>query len=625
MAASDSVRKEETGDSFMSKKINKKNVLKKAAMLIRSELRKIQLSINNRKIKTKTIYLFVFCVMIPLIVTNVLIISNMLEASRDEELENINNIADSIAQDLTSSIESAVYVTVDLYAGASIYNFLDSHYKNQTEYLEAYNRLFENYVFYASSKHLVSEITFYSDNPTMYNGGRFYRMDTITSEEWYQDFIDSKKDLLVYPYFNDTEYDRNKRRMISVIRKLNYLELNKIDKIVKLDLNFMKISDYVKKSAFDTIAYVCYEDKIIFSNDSMDKDLTENFLDISMVPMKEVQISKSINAFGIDFDIYLKGYKSNYTKVLKDKLWLIIVLFLADAMIPAIIITLFSNSITKRIMILGKYLKRVKEEEFYTIPVIEGKDEIAELLDNYNRMATRMKNLIEYEFKSKLEQQELHLARQQAELLALYSQINPHFMFNVLESIRMRSVIKEEEETSQMIESLARLMRKSAEWGADLIPLEKEIDFMKDYLNLHKYRFGEDFHYKIKVSQECNKFLIPSLFLVTFVENSCVHGLNRDGHSGSIFVTVEMEDDYIHIEIEDTGVGMEPEQVQSLEELLNKAKIDDLQRTSSLGMLNASIRLKKYCGPNTKIIIESEKQVGTCIIIKIPIDDIKRE
>lgn len=579
---------------------------------------------NNRKIKTKTIFLYVFCVMIPLIVTNIIIISNMLEVSRKEERQNINNIADSIALDITSSIESAVYVTVDLYASASVYNFLDTYYDNEIEYFDAYNRVFENYVFYASSKHLISEITLYSDNHTMNNGGRYYRLDTVRSEEWYQDFVISKKDLLIYPYYNNTQYDRNKSRMISVIRKLNYIELSKSEKIVKLDLNFAKINEYVRSSAFDMIFYVCHDNEIIFTNDPKDDDMKKDFYDSSIIPMKDVQLHKSVDNYGVDFDIYLMGYKSDYSKVIKDQLWLIIVLFLADALIPAIMVALFSSSITKRILMLGKYLKKVKEEEFLTIPTIEGKDEIAELLDNYNRMATRIKNLIEYEYKSKLEQQELYLARQQAELLALYSQINPHFLFNVLENIRMRCVIKSEIETSQMIESLAKLMRKSAEWGADLIPLEQEIGFMKDYLNLQKYRFGDDFYYKIKVSEECNNYLIPSLFLVTFVENSCVHGLDREGHSGSIFVTVQKDDEFLDIEIEDTGVGMEQEKVLSLEKLLNEAKIDDLQRTTSLGMLNASIRLKKYCGTRTEILIESEKQVGTCIMIKIPLEDIKR-
>ncbi|WP_429142442.1 sensor histidine kinase [Anaerotaenia torta] len=580
---------------------------------------------NNRKIRTKTIFLYVFCVMVPIFVTNLIIISNMLEVSRKEEREKIDNIADSIAQDITSSIESAVYVTIDLYASASIYNFLDTHYGNQIEYLQAYNRVFENYVFYASSKHIISEITLYSDNLTMYNGGRYYRIDTIRSEKWYQDFVNSGKELLIYPYYNYNAagYDKNNSRVISVIRKLNYIELNKNEKLVKLDLNYNKINEHINSSAFDTIVYVCCSDMVIFSNDPKDRDIKKNFMASSFVPMDEVQHSKSVNSFGLDFDVYLKGYKSNYAKILKDKLWLIVILFFADAMIPAIVIALFSKSITKRVLILGKYLKKVKAEEFSVISVIEGKDEIAELLENYNLMADRMKNLIEYEFKSKLEQQELHLARQQAELLALYSQINPHFMFNVLENIRMRCVIKGEQETSLMVESLAKLMRKSAEWGSDLIPLEQEIGFMKDYLNLQKYRFGDDFNYKIKANQECYGFLVPSLLLVTFAENSCVHGFDREGHAGSIFVTVNKEDQYLHIEIEDTGVGMEEEQVFRLEKLLNEANIDDLQRTTSLGMLNASIRLKKYCGSEIIFTVESEKQVGTCIMIEIPVENMR--
>lgn len=609
----------------MSMKRNKYNFIKKAAMLLRQNKRKLQLSMNNRKIRTKTIFLYVFCVMVPIFVTNLIIISNMLEVSRKEEREKIDNIADSIAQDITSSIESAVYVTIDLYASASIYNFLDTHYGNQIEYLQAYNRVFENYVFYASSKHIISEITLYSDNLTMYNGGRYYRIDTIRSEKWYQDFVNSGKELLIYPYYNYNAagYDKNNSRVISVIRKLNYIELNKNEKLVKLDLNYNKINEHINSSAFDTIVYVCCSDMVIFSNDPKDRDIKKNFMASSFVPMDEVQHSKSVNSFGLDFDVYLKGYKSNYAKILKDKLWLIVILFFADAMIPAIVIALFSKSITKRVLILGKYLKKVKAEEFSVISVIEGKDEIAELLENYNLMADRMKNLIEYEFKSKLEQQELHLARQQAELLALYSQINPHFMFNVLENIRMRCVIKGEQETSLMVESLAKLMRKSAEWGSDLIPLEQEIGFMKDYLNLQKYRFGDDFNYKIKANQECYGFLVPSLLLVTFAENSCVHGFDREGHAGSIFVTVNKEDQYLHIEIEDTGVGMEEEQVFRLEKLLNEANIDDLQRTTSLGMLNASIRLKKYCGSEIIFTVESEKQVGTCIMIEIPVENMR--
>jgi two-component system sensor histidine kinase YesM len=166
-------------------------------------------------------------------------------------------------------------------------------------------------------------------------------------------------------------------------------------------------------------------------------------------------------------------------------------------------------------------------------------------------------------------------------------------------------------------------MRKSADWGADLITLEQEIEFTEDYLNLQKYRYGEDFNYKFRISEECKRFMIPSLGLVSFVENACVHGLNRVGHTGTIYVSAYIENSFFYIEVEDTGVGMEEEQVQKLEKLLNEADIDELQKSTSLGMLNACIRLKKYCGNQTKISIESEKLVGTCIIIKIPVENIR--
>ncbi len=595
-------------------------IFQKIRNQILTEYKKLLLNINNRNIRAKTGYVYIFCVLVPVLVTNIFIIGNAIKASHDEGVENINNIADSVAHDISASLENAAYLTVDIYASNSIYKFLDTQYQSSSEFLQEYNKVFDNYVFYASSKYLISDMTLYSDNPTMLSGGRYYRTDTIRSEEWYRKFLQSKDDLFVYPYYNESIDINQKNRKISVIRKLNYVEMSKIEKIVKLDLNYNKMDAAIKSSAFNTTVYVCHKDKIIFSNDVNDRGMKANFYDISKIPMKDIQIHKYSSAYGFDFDIYLKGYKSNYMSLLKDNLLLIAVLFLADALIPAIMLSLFSNSISKRILLLGKYMNKMKGEELELIPESEGKDEIRELLDNYNLMAVRMKNLIESEYKSKLEQQELYLARQQAELLALYSQINPHFMFNILESIRMHSVIKRELETSRMIESLAALMRKSAEWGADLITLEQELKFVQDYLNLQKYRYGDDFQYKIRSSEECSSYMIPSLVLVTFVENSCIHGLNREGHTGTIFVSVYREDDFLYIEIEDTGVGMEEEQAVKLEDKLNEANISDLQKASSLGMLNACVRLKKFCDSRTSIKIESEKEEGTCITILIPLN-----
>ena len=607
----------------MSFKLAKRGKMEKVKGFFIKIINNLQANINNKKIRTKTIYLYVFCVLIPVIITNFLIINYALSAAREEKQRNINNIIEAVKYEIVSSFESAVMVLVDVYANSSIYNFLDTQYVNDGSYLNAYNRIFNNYVFNASSKFLVSGITLYSDNKTMISGGRYFRIDHIKNQEWYKQLAQSDRDIFIYPYYDNSEY--NKRRIISVIRRLNYSGNSEIEKIVKLDMNYNLINANIKSSALNTDVYICHEGKILFYSGKDGVDIKKDFNDVSSIPMDKVQMHRSFNVYGYEYDIYLAGYKSNYNSKLLNNLWILIFLLLADALLPAFMISLFSRSITKRLLLLETYMKKVKFNEFDLIPVCEGKDEIGELISNYNLMIGIIKNLIEIEYKSKLEQQELTLARQQAELLALQSQVNPHFMFNVLESIRMHSVIKAETETARMIERLARLMRKSADWGSDLITIDQEISFVEDYLGLQKYRFGDDFKYKIRVSSGCGTYLIPSLVLVTFVENSCVHGFNREGHSGTIFIFVYEENEHLYIQVEDTGVGIEAEQACRLQELLNAADINNLQKSSSLGMMNACIRLKKYCGNRTKIIVESEKQVGTCIIIKIPVSDLKKD
>lgn len=599
------------------KKIKWKNRVRRRRWL-KSRYKSLLELINNKRIRTKMIYVYIFCVMAPVIVTNFVIISNIIRVANKEQKENINNMAETIANTIESAIDSVVYVSVDLYTSKSITNFLDRQYESPEQYIKEYRTVFDNYVFYASSKHLISSLTFYSDNETMINGGRYYRMNEIRNTDWYQEFVASNQEVFVHTYFNDVFYESQRKRLVSVIRKLNYLGSRTKEKIVKLDLNYDQVNASVKGASYNADVYVCYEQRVIFSNDdTVTKERTE-FYKMEYIPKSGVQVHKTVTIYGGTWEIYVTGYKTNYYAQIRQNFGLIVTLFLADALIPAFVISVFSDSITKRVLLLGTYLNQVKDESFHQIPNCESKDEIGELLENYNLMAMRMEELIESEFKSKLKQQELHLARQQAELLALYSQINPHFMFNVLESIRMRSVLKEETETSMMIASLAKLMRRTASWTEDYITLRQELTFAEEYLKLQQYRFGEEFRYKFSIQEECFERKIPSLSLVTFVENACVHGLNRAGHGGSIFIYAYLEEEAFCMEVEDTGVGMEEEQAKCMEQMLNQATIDDLQKSESLGMINTMIRLKKYCSEDTKISIESEIEGGTCITITIP-------
>jgi two-component system sensor histidine kinase YesM len=224
---------------------------------------------------------------------------------------------------------------------------------------------------------------------------------------------------------------------------------------------------------------------------------------------------------------------------------------------------------------------------------------------------------------NKLAKQELILAKKQAELLALQSQINPHFMFNSLESIRMRSLIKNEKETSEIIAKLAILIRQSIYWGNDIITIEEEIKYVKAYLEIQKYRFDEKLSFYINVCEKCLKINIPKITLVTFVENSCIHGIEHTSKKGSIIIDISIFQDNIEIVIEDTGKGMDENKLSNLINQVENANILMLDKSNSIGIINAFIRLKTYFKDNIKFNITSELNKGTKINLTISLRDIE--
>jgi len=221
-------------------------------------------------------------------------------------------------------------------------------------------------------------------------------------------------------------------------------------------------------------------------------------------------------------------------------------------------------------------------------------------------------------YRNKIKEQEMTVAQKNAELLALQSQINPHFLFNALESIRMHSILKQESETAKMVEHLAKLQRQYTEWQQDNIRLENELEFVEAYLQLQKYRFGDRLSFELDVDEECKKLCIPKLTLVTFVENACVHGIESKTSPGWIFLRANIKEENLILEIEDTGNGIPEQVVKELLEKMRGANIDMLKEKGRVGIVNACLRLKMLTEDKVKFDFESELGAGTLIQITIP-------
>ena len=167
---------------------------------------------------------------------------------------------------------------------------------------------------------------------------------------------------------------------------------------------------------------------------------------------------------------------------MKQHIPLLLLLILINLLLPMILMNLLNASFTKRLGILSNAFDQLEGVELAELTQIEGEDEIAALMKNYNRMVRRLRELIRTVYKDRLERQEADLAKQKAELLALRSQINPHFLFNVLESIRMHSILKKEMETAEMVERLAILERQNVDWSSNENTMLRDLDFILGYL-----------------------------------------------------------------------------------------------------------------------------------------------
>jgi two-component system sensor histidine kinase YesM len=187
----------------------------------------------------------------------------------------------------------------------------------------------------------------------------------------------------------------------------------------------------------------------------------------------------------------------------------------------------------------------------------------------------------------------------------------------------MHSLLKQETETSKMVEHLAKLQRQYTEWNDDNVTIEKEIEFVKAYLELQKYRFGDRLSFDIDVETECLKLLIPKLTIVTFVENACIHGIESKITPGWIFVRISTDGEFMTLEIEDTGNGMEEEEAKSLLRRMRFANIEMLKEKGRVGIVNACLRLKMMSEDEATFDLDSEPGTGTLVQIMVPVKYLK--
>ena len=575
---------------------------------------RIENTLDNFTVKRKLLIVYVFCMIVPLVITDSVILGIVLMSEQRTRLHEMENIANAVEYNLLSEADSASKYAKSIYISKYLDNFLNRQYESDLEYVAHYQKLFMDTLLNVGASQSNMQIRIYADNNTIVNGAEFKKLDKILTKNWYHYMIENELERgLYFEYDEEGTYVSKSNRKIYFFQKMNYYQ--DTNNVLVLEIDYRSMIRMLEGMKYDSVVYICDGDQIVLSN-GKEGEASKNFAVLK--ERKDIGYSERVSIYGKDLEIcVLNSTKSVWEQIL-HLLPMILVLIFANVLLPLFMVYLINHSFTVRIGELSAIFQRVDEEHLEEIADPKGLDEIGSLMRNYNRMARRVNELIQIVYKNRIKEQEMVVAKQNAELLALHSQINPHFLFNALESIRMHSIIKKELETADMVQKLAVMQRQYVEWQEDEISIAREMDFVEAYLGLQKYRFGDRLSYELDMDTGCEQFQIPKLSIVTFVENACVHGIESKGTSGWIFVRIFKENENLCLEIEDTGSGMDEEQAKTLLARMTNANINMLKSKGRVGIVNACLRLKIITNDEVYFELESEEGIGTLIQIQIP-------
>lgn len=578
----------------------------------------LSVKVDDYKVRKKLHILYICCVLIPLVITDSVILAIVMKADEEASRHELGKIASAVKYSVTAEIENAAATAKNIYMNEYVNEFLDRQYASPLEYYDQFRKFMKDSLFESSISSGTMAVKMYTDNATIIRGGGIEQLNLAREEQWYKDLEESGQDKVLYFGYHGNDLSAvEARREISFIRRMNLYRQNQCEKILKIDIDYVRAVQNLKAMNFDAPVYICSGDKVLYSNaghSSSGKDF-EVF-----TYQKQVGYEEEFISYGQALTICVLQKEQSALRQIWGNLPLIFLLICVNAILPWLFMRIINQSFTERLQELSEVFTDVEGDELREIPSARGKDELGMLMRNYNKMALRINELIQTVYKDKLKEQEMNIARQNAELLALHSQINPHFLFNALESIRMHSVLKKELETAHMVGQLAVMERQYVDWGSDSVAIKEEMNFVEAYLELQKYRFGERLSYRLEVEEQCREYHIPKLSIVTFAENACVHGIENKAASGWVFVRVYVQDDNMCIEIEDTGNGIDEPMLSELLYNMSHSGIANLRKKGQVGIMNACLRLRMVSSDMVRFQIESEKGAGTIVTVIMPLE-----
>lgn len=491
-------------------------------------------------------------------------------------------------------------------------------FKNFTAF-DAYGNYYNN---------IISHFSIYIENDTMIGNSEIVKVDdSIRNEAWYQEAIHTK---------GGTNWDYFRTA------KGNYgydsLALTRMVKTRKGENVGLLVLHIQPERLNETIAARNCDTMIILNGNTLVSEKSGNTIDYRMIQneLPGEDSTEKQKVIEIDGEKYVMTCANVSMKESKDYLQVVslcsyadivgkanqqnrksVMLFLFSIVLATVLMIEFSSSFAKRVEHFHAQMQKAAQGNFELEEHLGGNDEISELYDYLVTMIWKIQKLISEVYREQLHAEQLKIEQKEAEFKMLASQINPHFLYNTLEVIRMKARASKQYDIEELVKMLAKILRKNIQAGSQDVEIQTEVELITCYLKIQHYRFGERIQYEIEMPPELMHIRILPLILQPIVENSIVHGLEVKEGIGHILIAISREGSDLLILVEDDGVGIEKEQLETLRSNMNRRN----ENGTHIGMQNVHQRIRLRYGENYGLELDSASGVGTRVKIRIPIEE----
>lgn len=577
----------------------------------------------NTKFRNKLVFMCITAV-VPVTLAGVFLLYNLADTIKvNAENESIST-ADSLRTRLNDIILTISNVSELVLQSSKIKELLNNEFINQDEY---FNYYMQNQVIpeFLDAYPQIENITFYIDLDGFVANSNFKNADeSVCNTYWYKEAMESDLAKWQIIYSND-EYrlcrisplKNNKGNfcgaMVSSVSPKVYSELTEnIDYSVAFSVS-KGVVFYSNIPGIDTGSVLASEKNNFYYGISGSKLLEDDSSRLNKIGHTVISYFDYGNT-GNFFQIYVLKPYSLFNDEINNVIFMYIWYIFLCIVLSVLITLLFSSMFSRRIQFLKNQMHKVTSGNFVLNEEIRGTDEIFELYQDLKKMVDSMQTLINDAYKSKIQSESFKLNQVEAEFKALASQINPHFLYNTLETIRMKAYCNDDKETADLVKKLGKFMRRCLEVKDGMVTLESELEFTKSYLELQAARFGDRVSYSIYCEVDRNYKILP-LIIQPIVENAFVHGIEGEKANGKIDIKVFYRSGQVIIEVSDNGQGIPADK---LRELLAKLEKNDTSSGKSIGLTNVNKRIKMYHGEQYGLTVETTFGHGTAIRITLP-------